>query len=84
MMNCPSCGTPPGAVGVTGGHLCPTCMHREGVVWPSPIPTNADVRLKQAEALLRSELASSKSKTDHGGVSTCDEQAIERFLAGGA
>lgn len=28
---CPSCGADSGTVGVTGGHLCPTCMHREGV-----------------------------------------------------
>lgn len=33
-MSCPACGADRGTVGVTGGHLCPTCLHREGVTAP--------------------------------------------------
>lgn len=34
MKACPACDAGPGTVGVTSGHLCSTCLHREKVVWP--------------------------------------------------
>jgi hypothetical protein len=34
MKTCPSCGADPGTVGVTAGHLCWTCLHREKIGAP--------------------------------------------------
>jgi hypothetical protein len=42
---CPSCGADQGTVGVTGGHLCPTCLHREGV---ARIPAGPAMTIEEA------------------------------------
>lgn len=43
MAACPACGAEPGTVGVCERQLCPTCVHREKVVWPPKVEGEAGV-----------------------------------------
>lgn len=70
---CPACGADPGTVGVIGGHLCPTCMHREGV-----LKTSIEERL----AALESRSVDCESARRDGAASTLEAVARELDKAG--